>query len=118
MPLSSSKFGHILTTALLLFRENLKDHLIFAKYVIWATVDFFSGRVAMVLIMILCIFTSYVGFSRKKEKKWYKILSLLFNMWPIAEGLTLWLLLGRKKVGHDLYSELGRDDVECVASDV
>ena len=39
----STERGHILTTALLLFRENLKDHLFFAKYVIWATVDFFSG---------------------------------------------------------------------------
>ena len=55
--------------------------------------------VAMLLVMVLCIFTSYAGFSRKKEKKWYKIISLLFNMWPIAEGLILWL--GRKKVGHE-----------------
>ena len=55
--------------------------------------------VAMLLIMVLCVFTSYAGFSRKKEKKWYEIVSLLFNMWPIAEGLILWL--GRKKVGHE-----------------
>ena len=109
----STERGSILT-ALLLFKGNLKDHLIFAKYVIWATVDFASDiglvvsclsndsikyfGVAMLLIMLLCIFTSYVGFSRKKEKKRYEIISLLFNMWPVAEGLTLWL--GRKKLGH------------------
>ena len=111
----STERGHILTTALLLFKRNPKDHLIFVKYVIWDTVDFFSDislvvsclsndsikfyGVAMLLVMVLCVFTSYAGFSRKKEKKWYEIVSLLFNMWPIAEGLILWL--GRKKVGHE-----------------
>ena len=121
----STERGAILT-ALLLFKGNLKDHLIFAKYVIWATVDFVSDiglivsclsndsikyfGVGMLLIMLLCIFTSYVGFLRKKEKKWYEIISLLFNMWPVAEGLTLWL--GRKKLGHE--DRIKKVPAECL----